>query len=534
MASPGLLFLVLMSSSVLVCTSPNQNQLEEVTPEKIRKVNEVLKATGKIILKTIDEIRFTVVPFLGIIPVYGPLISAITTLALVGVSVVNKNVKTNPILDTIKSEFENLNSKLDQYHEELRWDTWTSSAYHKPEKNIKVAWTKYKTLVQSLLLAKDDNEKKRHRDDFIDTYSKYEPATKTLHALLMAKQPTLINDFGEMLVKHVKCHEQDLRTYTEYVNKLICKGNTMNQIYYKLKNIESPARVNEEAQIAYDCSSAMFKTHQYCISHSMDYIKKDVEGLIDTTKKRQELANDVRSFLDKTYERYDWMVVAFITKSSKHKIIETLNSHILSGYTEVTKGEVSVAVARQVKGTHTKAAEVRKAIIGCVPTSTKCYQVADKLRQCSKSVGGILVSQTYTAVHAYTRKAHDSHSAKEAPEEVYADPENPSAQTPYIYSGSCEKSPGVKGGKFVVMIKSDEEMMMKDPCSKLNCGENESRGRCVRMADIFLAMCDCKFPYYGQHCELSLEDYKRDLQKESNFVVVDRRHRTQPRTRVGI
>lgn len=524
MASPGLLLLLLVSSSLLVSTvsvstSLNQNQLGKLTPNKLNKVKEGFKETGKIILQIIGELGSTTVPLLELIPVYGPLIGTISTLALGGVSIVNKNLNDKPILDALESEFEQLNSKMDKYHVEQKWDTWASGAYHKPEKNIEVAWMSYKTLVRSLILAKDDNERKRHTDEFMKTYLKYEPATKTLYTFLTAKGTSLISDLGQMLAQHVKCHEKELRQYIVFINELIYKGNTMNQFYYKLKNIQSGAKVEEEARIAYDCASAMFKTHKYCISHSMDYIKKDVESLIDKTKKRQALAQEVRSFLEKMYDSYDWMVVAFITKSSKHTIIKSLNSHVLSGFTEVTKGGVSVAVARQVKGTNSKAGEVKKAIDRCFAKSVPCYKVAEKLSECKETVEGIPVSQTYTAVHAYTRKAHDSHNAKEAPDEVSANPENPLAQTPYIYTGKCEKSPLVKGGKFVVMIKSDKEMMTKDPCSNLNCGEDQSRGRCVRAENIFMAMCECKWPYYGQHCELSLEDYKKKLQTE--ILVVD-------------
>lgn len=302
--------------------------------------------------------------------------------------------------------------------------------------------------MRSLQQSKNDDEKKRHIDEFINAYLKYKPATKTLHNLLKPKETTFINNLGEMLAEHVKCHDKDIREYTMLISKLIYKGNTMNQFYYKLKNIESSAKIDEAAKIAYDSASAMFQIHKNCINDSTEYIKKDVEGLIDNTKNLQKLAQTVRSFLDKTYDIYDWMVVAFITKHSKHKIIETLNKHVLSGFTEVTKGRVIVAIARQVKGTHTKAGKVTEAIKRCFAKSVLCYKVAKKLSECEEIVEEsekrIQVSQTYTAVYAYTRKAHDSHDAKEAPDEVKADPQDPSANTPYIYAGKCEESPGLK------------------------------------------------------------------------------------------
>ncbi|KAL1276509.1 hypothetical protein QQF64_036132 [Cirrhinus molitorella] len=159
----------------------------------------------------------------------------------------------------------------------------------------------------------------------------------------------------------------------------------------------------------------------------------------------------------------------------------------MSGFTEVTKEGISVAVARQVKGNYTKAALVKKAIDKCIDNSDLCYKVAEKLKNCRSTVESKPVSQTYTAVHAYLRE-----SPKEA---VYEDTdisdEDMSNQTPYILKGKCHKSPGVSGGKFVVFIKSGRRNNDNGPCSKLNCGMDQ-RGKCVRMTDVFLALCECK------------------------------------------
>lgn len=86
--------------------------------------------------------------------------------------------------------------------------------------------------------------------------------------------------------------------------------------------------------------------------------------------------------------------------------------------------------------------------------------------------------------------------------------------TLYIYTGKCHKDPGVKTGKFVVLIKGDEEMMTKEPCSKLNCGGDPKIGKCVCVENVVVAMCECKMPYYGKNCERSLDDYMKALNEE--------------------
>ncbi|RXN13857.1 hypothetical protein ROHU_009406 [Labeo rohita] len=504
MASAGLLFLLLVSSALLISTtigpvSADPKQPQEMSPEEVNKVKEGFKATSRFVLAKIDKITTAVSPFVELIPVCGKALSIVIRSVGLGVSLTNEDKNMLTVLD----ELVNLNTKLDQYHVEQTWNNWAAALYYKPEKNIDVAWSKYTTLMASLRQAKDVSEKIRHKEDFKSSYEKYEPATKTLHKLLIAKGTTFINPLGDLLAEHVNCHEKIIREYTVFINKLIYKGNMMNHFYYRLKDIESAARIDEGAKIAYEAMSAMFQVHVKCITSSMKYVEKDVTKLIDKSQKRSELAKKIWSSLEKDYDRYDWMVVAFWTKKSGHKIIETMNHHVLSGFTEVRKDSVSVAVARQV---------------------------AKKLAECSEPVENKPVSQTYTAVHAYLREAHDSHNAQEVPDEDYevsASPQNSSA--PYIYRGECRRSPAVTGGKFVVLIKSDEEIMTQDPCSKLDCGGNE-RGSCVPVEGMFLAVCKCNKEYYGQNCEESLDDYRKYLEgtelmiKERNpSVIKDRR-----------
>lgn len=519
MASAGLLFLMLMSFSFLISTSTSddQKQLQETSSKTLDKV--------KYIATYIEKIGLALSPVMLLIPVHGAIISKVFSSAGLVASKINKNLNGEISLQDLIYEFDNLNSKLEQYHIEQKWETWASGAYHKPEIKINIAWTKFNTMLHSVMEAKDDKEKERHEKEFLETYSKYEPATKTLHALLTAKGTTFINPLGNLLAEHVKCHEKDIREYTVFIYKLIYKANTMNEFYYNLKGIKSEARVDEEAKIAYDAASIMFQIHKKCIINSMDFIKKDVETLIDKTKTRTELAKEVWSFLVKEYDRYDWMVVAFKTKKS-NRPIKSLNSHILTGFTEVTKEGISVAVARQMKGTHTKTTSVKQTIGRCIDESVKCHKVAKKLSECTETMEGTPVTQTYTAVHAYIREAHDSYSTKEETDEedeVSAAPEDQETQTPAVYIGKCKKYLGLMKGKFVVLIKSDEEIEATDPCSKLNCG-GEERGKCVKVENMFLAMCECNSPYYGEHCEESLEDYKKYLKGE--IVVESTQHNT--------
>ncbi|KAG1968283.1 hypothetical protein F2P79_003237 [Pimephales promelas] len=259
-----------------------------------------------------------------------------------------------------------------------------------------------------------------------------------------------------------------LKTMLHSVKDAKDENEKMRLIEEFMKNYKNHlAKVDEEAKTAYDAASVMFQVHKKCIQNSMDYIQKDVLALIDNKKQRSDIAKEVYSFLVKKYDR-------------------------------------------QVKGNHTKIDLVKQTIGRCIKDSVSCHEVAQKLSKCTEAMEGKSVTQTYTAVHAYIRKGHASYKTEEEDEIIAATKDQ---TPPAVYIGKCKKYLGMKTNNFLVLIKSDEEIEKKDLCSKMNCGGKE-RGKCVKMKDVFLAMCECKMPYYGEDCEESLEDYKKNLKGE--------------------
>uniref|UniRef100_A0A3P8Q622 EGF-like domain-containing protein n=1 Tax=Astatotilapia calliptera TaxID=8154 RepID=A0A3P8Q622_ASTCA len=449
MASVGPLLLLMMSaffiiSSVTTSRSADQSKHKKPLLEKLKQGNEKLKSAlkNKENLKNIGELCLTLTTGIGdalkdtshdilksaasvasVVPVVGAVFSLLMTIAIL----IDEHVNDKSLLKDIKEEFEKIDLKLEKHHRELKWNIWAAATYSKPEMKIRTAWTEYKTLLGSLAGAKDQDERKRHEKSFIEAYSKYEKAPREMGELLKKTGKSFVNNLGDELAEYVKCHEKEIIEYTYLILTLIFKGNMMNQFYYRLKNIQSEARNDEMKKNVYEALAAMFEIQKQCIDSSMTYVKQDVKPLIDKSKKRDDLAQEVWDFLQKTYDRYDWMVVGFITKKSRHKTIKTLNKHV---------------------------------------------------------------------------KAHQSIKAKEAnpkakiedpaddEDEVNAAPENPSDQTPYIYTGEY-------------------------PCAKQDCGQRKGRGKCVKMKDMFLGICQCNYPYYGLHCENDINDYAIELEKEA-------------------
>lgn len=544
MASFGPLLLLLMMSYILISTvtistSGNQNEHGKSSLDKLKEGKEQLKSALKAVLKNSDDIKNIVQPFLTLIQDIGnamkdsssdifevtksvanamPVVGSVFTLVMTIVIVVDKNVNDRSLLKDIKEQFDQIDAKLDHYHMEQKWNIWAAGVYHKPELDIRLAWTEYKTLLGSLAEAKNDDEFKRHQKSFIDSYLKYENAPREMGELLKKTGKSFINNLGDELAEHVKCHEKEILEYTYLILTLIFKGNMMNRYYYKLKDIESKAREDEMEMNVYEAMTAMFEIQKQCIAHSMTYVLQEIKPFIDKHEKRDDLVQEIQSFLQDAYDNYDWMVVGFITLKSSHKIFKIRNKHVLTGFQNVSTQRITVAVARQLKGTHEKSHKVGEVISKCIPESVPCYKVADTLSTCDRTLDGISVSQTYTAVHAYIEKAHQSINANE----LNTKAQKAQSSLPYIYTGKCHSLP--THGRFVVLIKSDDEIMKNDPCAKLDC-EEKKRGRCVRVevehphGHMLRAMCQCIHPYYGLHCENKIKDYEIELNKEAETKV---------------
>ncbi|XP_035512361.1 uncharacterized protein LOC118324239 [Morone saxatilis] len=518
MSSPGLLFLLLMSSCLPVLSAPPDTPHDEEELEQQPHPNQhanMVKKLGSWLKKNFRGIGGVLIASIEPVPVAGaPIAGALKTLLLV--------TPNEDPLDTVNSNLKALTIKLDTFSAELKWAAWAAGAYQMPVNNIEKAWIKYTELVR----ASTGNE--ALKTDFFTFYSQYADSTLVLHQFLTAKSPSVTQNLGDLLADRLRCHEKDIKAQFLYLNKLMCKGNVLNEKYYEFKGKDNNARVDTAHKIASESASALITSHKRCISDSAAYIEKDIFERIDDTQKHQEIADNIRAFLVKTYDRYDWMVVAFTTQNSRHKP-KLLKRHDLSGFTEVQRGTVTVAVAKQVKGAHTKTATVIEAIKRCLPQGViMCLDVTQKLMECQETVFGKSLSQIYTAVHAYKKSSHTSTNTVEAPnDEDSALPESSvslkgqSSLTPHVFTGKC----GTIFGKFIIFIKSDEEIMGVDPCSKKKCSQN---GECVVVPGTLIAMCECQYPHYGEHCEMTLETYNRQLRQNT-----ERRTLTPERRRKG-
>ncbi|XP_075994195.1 uncharacterized protein LOC142988804 [Genypterus blacodes] len=491
MASLRLLIL-LLASCCLPVFSVNDNNPTSEEQEKQKKAADTCKAFGQACGRCLST-GLTSVPFAG-----GALSG--------GINAIQEAYPVKDKVDGVSSDVQLANVKLDTLKIGTRWETWAAGAYQKPVSNIEISWLKYIELERGLKTS--STEKESLKNKFFTYYSQCEDSTLLLHRFLTAKPTSITENLGDLLANKLGCDEKEITEHFLYLNQLMFKGNYLNEMYDKLKGANTDARVVSGRNIASQSALALAKSHQRCVSHNAAHIERDIIELIDDDNVRSEIEKKVLAFLTEKYNRYDWLVAAFTTFFSKQRP-KSLKKHVVRGFIKVERGIVTVAVAKQPKGTHTMAAAVKKAIESCsLREKSFCSDVEPKLMECQESVHGKRLSETYTAVHTFVKKNRQgATNAKEAPKEEPDNVEPP--QTPNVYVGKCGKVEGIGRRYFIVLIKSDEEIMGVNPCTKTNCGS----GKCVEPTK-FIAMCECKYPQYGERCEKTLETYGTELKRE--------------------
>ncbi|XP_017161705.1 uncharacterized protein LOC108166496 [Poecilia reticulata] len=506
MAPSGPVLLLLLLSSFLTCSlsDPPRSDLQDHRAlQKRGKTADNLKAAAKDLLKIVNAVK----PFIGLIPKAGSYLTAITNFVNV---IAGKNPEQG-LLDYLKLKFDDLNIKIDKNQKEIVFNIWKSSEYAKLEKKITIAWNKLGELLKGCGEPCFENLKKDGKDKIIENY--FKKAGKYVDELhySIAGKGIYKAKYEELLKDHVRCDERRLKIFSAVNALLVHRAIAMTNFYNLFSNIKTDE--DALANKARDISAAMFEIHKNCTSEPDPYVKLDILDLIKESEKRKDLAKNIREYLDKTFYHYNWMVVAFKTRSSNHTrvISKWLNSHILTGFSAVEKGKTSVAFAKQAKGNHKKTAQVVDAIKKCYNNPVPCDQVGAKLESCANVKG------MYSAIHAFIRKEHGSVHALEAEEAPNEEEFSPDEQqtTPYLYTGDCTISVFGKGvvvpvKRFRVLIKSDEEWTNESPCKGVDCG-GKDRGTCVEVKNARIGLCECDKKYYGEKCEESLEDYKKKV-----------------------
>ena len=152
----------------------------EATPKDYNKVKAVAILSGKYGLHVLAMLTGGLVSVASLAGMEGMGGTAALSLANVGLSLLNEKFDENePDLSALKNNFQQLKSKLDDYHGKQRFDRWI---FHDTRKDISAAWEMFVTMATNAVQENDEDHRLKHIKEFVD---KHEPKyIYDLHVLL--------------------------------------------------------------------------------------------------------------------------------------------------------------------------------------------------------------------------------------------------------------------------------------------------------------------------------------------------------------
>ncbi|XP_030198087.1 uncharacterized protein LOC115532442 [Gadus morhua] len=385
-------------------------------------------------------------------------------------------------------EMENIQSQLKNLEVITRLGH-AKAAYGTIEQSINTAWNEYEKLKER----NDVSEMKKYFDDYESSH-----ANHNLFQLysLMPKKVSLFGSLPNTFIEESRCHNAELDNFNRNFNDLMVKSLVLNVRLFRYKGDElNKGKIVEAVHYYHDGMRKLYKAQWICFDHDTTYIELDLqdEMITQSNTEADNIAAAITKHLSEAYSSYDWYVVVHKTT---YDILTYLQKHTLSEEFIMKIGPaLTVAAAQQIRGSHTKVSEIVLDIKKCLSRGqVVCSSLNKKFKSCE-------LLDKFTVIHYYR---YLSNSGKEKITEAESDPVVDSVDNtegPYIYKGTCSST-----SHFIVMIKSDEEILNANRCSPTLC---QNGGQCKAL--FARTVCDCKYPYHGDKCEWEIVYPEKDV-----------------------
>uniref|UniRef100_A0A3P8Y7X4 EGF-like domain-containing protein n=1 Tax=Esox lucius TaxID=8010 RepID=A0A3P8Y7X4_ESOLU len=490
--------LILMLYAMSIASTVSGIDLEYYTREKVEKSIEPFQKSLEIV-KTIVEGKNTkhwsgvfkkmliVTSRFG--PAFGGFAGAAINCALAFLG------QDDPVLTEVKTQFAEVNRKLDSISSQIdslktvvMWANY-ASIYSKDELKITYAWEKFNEFMRDNMAATDKDQKRILIQRFIDAYQGTDESVFNFYKYLTGNQPSLTENLLDLLVEKCNGDLSKVNIYSAYFQTLMWKGLQLNLIYYKLKDFSTEAKVKESVTQYYNVTQALKKTYLYCIENFKTFMINDVK-VIGNSKffEMNELATEVREFLNNKYNWYDWIVVVYNKDDD--------GSHEINFFTKIPLEKFIVAVSFSESGSHYIGNTIKEYTSDCVK-NIKCSmtEVLNNLPECAYKFSRYGPSTFKLAINQI--------AAIHVSQKNYGYSEHPEP----LLRKNCYN------GFFSVYVKSDNQIREPNLCSSnTDCGN----GQCKTILDISLTICDCNEGFYGEKCENNIQD--DFIENKSMFV----------------
>ncbi|XP_051275944.1 cephalotoxin-like protein [Dicentrarchus labrax] len=387
----------------------------------------------------------------------------------------------DPVLSAVNEGFAEVNRKLDSLSlqvsnlaTDVEWFNY-ASVYSQDELRILSAWRKLNELRDNSMSAQTQEEKQRQAEIFINyyEYTGTEASVANLYHYLTVSSTSLSANLNQLLRKKFKCDIRQIGKYNFYFNTLLLRGIVLNKIYWKMIGLNPPYTEAKHAEMFKKVYQAQKSAFEFCIVNYEDYVKTVAQekSTAISPDNKNDIAVKVKQELDNKYDWYNWVVLVYNTADDGYY---TLNS-----LTKVHVGKVTVAVGNIQKADVVWKDEIMNAARRCftncdAKTTIDQCKIKDDI-DISTGLGDEILTYPFTK---FAKVAY-SHSTS------YTD----------FVELPAPLGKTLCGWSYELSVHSSRSIPV---CNNPQC---QNGGRCTRLADSNLSLCDCEDGYFGDHCE---------------------------------
>ncbi|XP_078101720.1 SE-cephalotoxin-like [Sander vitreus] len=444
----------------------------------------------KIDTKKLSAVMKSLADVASLAPGVGVLVASFVNMVLIFIP------QDDPVLNEVKKGFAEVNRKLDSISiqianlaTDVEWFNY-ASVYSQDELRILNAWKKFNELLQKSQWVTNKEQKLRLAEIYVNYYENTgtEASVANLFHYLTVKDTSLSGNLNQLLRKKFKCDVQETGKYNVYFIRLLWKGMVLNQFYWKLIGLDSSGIEAKHTQMFKDVYEAQKSALEYCLTNYERYLKEDVVELSKglSADNKQAIAVQVKEFLDKKYNWYNWVVLVYNTdKDTYHELYDMI---------KIPVDTITVNVGYIQKGKEISKEQVKKELDDCYqrdynkrrlnarPPSwvtddvTTCKKIENDMSQCSHEVSGGPIREFIKVMHASYE------------ENFVQVPETLLTRDCLVYN------------KYKLFIYYSRTI---NDCQQSPC---ENGGTCKRLLDSNEHFCECRSHYHGDRCEKKIEN----------------------------
>ncbi|XP_050924627.1 cephalotoxin-like protein [Lates calcarifer] len=453
-------------------------------------LNFINDRIGKKNIETLSSVLKGISNIASTAPVIGGLVSSIVNVVLAFVPQENPLKELREGFAEVNRKLDSLSLQISNLATDVEWFNY-ASVYSQDEVRILNAWKKFDEFRENSGLVNTAEDKLRLAEIFTNYYENtaVEASVANLYHYLTVSSTSLSGNLNNLLKKKFKCNIGEIGKYNIYFSSLLWRGMVLNQLYWDLIGFSSSRKQAVQTEMFKTVSEAQISAVKFCLKNYTQYLEKDVEEISKAMSpdNKTAIADQVKTFLDKKYNWYNWVVLVYNTDQKSNFILYNMK--------EFHSAKVTVAVSPTLKADKLLEDHLKELGNDCF-VRKQCDQVSELEKQCVRffDVSGQRLRLRITDFVKVTHVTYGDDFAQ------FPEP---------FHTAKCQRGSSTWGE-----LRHKISMYFSQSLSVCSQG-CDNGGKCERLLDSNDWLCECPDGFYGDRCEKEFDirnDSETDLQ----------------------